>query len=219
MLQVDQLLWPDVWQRLHNSAAGPLAQLTDGLKTIVARGQKVLGFGSCDTEEGVTTLVWVAARRLAAQGLKVAMVDANLASPKLAASLGLFAQVGWEETLGGQVPLEEVAVESIGDSLTLVPLREPPANPGEMLVGQQQMAANFAILAENYDAVLVDLGPLEGEEASTGAMGPGVRHGINAVVLVHNVRSTTPNRIEDLQKNLAAAGIVHAGTIQNFVAG
>ncbi len=42
---------------------------------------------------------------------------------------------------------------------------------------------------------------------------------MDAVVLVQNVRVTTPNQLADVREHLAASNLRYAGTIQNFVAG
>jgi hypothetical protein len=96
-------------------------------------------------------------------------------------------------------------------------LREAVAESRLAAIDASRAAADLKILAAHYDAVLLDLGPLEA--AASGAAWPGaVCQGLDAVLLVQNVRATTPNRVEDLQQKLAAAGVAHAGTIQNFVA-
>ena len=218
MLQVDHCVWPETWSRLQTTAVRQMDQMTEGLTAIVRSGQKVLGFGSCSSGEGITTMVLAAGRRLALQGLRVALVDANLANPQIAASLGLLPQVGWEETLAGRMPLEEVLIESIADHLAVLPVRESFDNPNSAATDESRIAETLDTLAENYDAVLIDLGPLEDPATANGLLGRGLRQRLDAIVLVHSVRTTTPDRLTDLQNNLAAANIAHAGTIQNFVA-
>jgi Mrp family chromosome partitioning ATPase len=214
MLQVDELLWPSVEDRLRTLAARWMDQLAAGLTNVLERGQKVLGFGCRTSGEGVTTLLTGAARRLVEQGLRVAVVDANLAGPNLAQSLGLLPQVGWADMLEGRLPLEEVAVESLADGLVVLPLAEPLEG---VALEPTRIAATLQTLAESYDVVLVDLGALESSESS-GTQREIARR-MDAVLLVQNVRSTAADRLAGLRCDLAAEGVVHAGTIQNFVAG
>ena len=101
--------------------------MTEGLLSICASGCKVLGLASCASGEGVTTLLLAAARKLLDQGRKVVLVDANWSNPQLAQSLGLLPQLGWEETLCGGLPLEEVVIESLADGLAVLPVRGPSA--------------------------------------------------------------------------------------------
>ena len=131
--------------------------MADGLLSICASGSKVLGLASCARGEGVTTLFLAAARKLLSQGRKVVLVDANWSNPQLAQSLGLLPQIGWEETLCGGLPLEEVVIESLADGLAVLPVREPSAST----IAEAQIAASLDILAREFDVVLVDLGPLD----------------------------------------------------------
>ena len=108
---------------------------------------------------------WPPLESFSSQGRKVVLVDANWSNPQLAQSLGLLPQIGWEETLCGGLPLEEVVIESLADGLAVLPVREPSAST----IATAQIAASFDILAREFDVVLVDLGPLaqvEDEDAS-----------------------------------------------------
>jgi Mrp family chromosome partitioning ATPase len=229
LLQVDRLSWPDTADRLEATAIRAIDSWAEAVSGALRSGRKVLGFGSSSSGEGVTTLMLVAARRLAGQGLRVVVVDANLADPKLAQVLGLLPEVGWEASLSAGLPLQEVAVESITDRLTVVPLLSAPAEPGGQGAEASRAAADLETLAQNYDAVLVDLGGLEAEATAPpppaprapcpGTIVQAVRRRVDAVLLVHSVRATTPDRIDALQRKLADAGIALAGIVQNFVAG
>ena len=95
------------------------------------------------------------------------MVDANLPDPKLAQALGLLPEVGWEASLSAGLPLAEVAVESITDRLTVVPLLAAPAEPGGQGAEASRAVADLETLAQNYDAVLLDLGGLEADAAAS----------------------------------------------------
>jgi Mrp family chromosome partitioning ATPase len=220
LLQVDRVVWPSIHNRLQTTAAAAIQQMADGLLSICSSGCKVLGLASCSGGEGVTTLLIAAARNLLSQGRKVVLVDANWSNPQLAQSMGLLPQIGWEETLCGGLPLEEVVIESLADGLAVLPVREPSAST----ITQAQIAASFEILTREFDVVLVDLGPLvqfENEDTSLheGAPSRDVAARMDAVILVQNVRVTTPNRLADVHQRLAASNLRHAGTIQNFVAG
>ena len=182
--------------------------------SICASGSKVLGLASCARGEGVTTLLVAAARKLLGQGRKVVLVDAHWSNPQLAQSLSLLPQIGWEETLCGGLPLEEVVIESLADGLAVLPVREPSAGA----IAKGQIAASFDILAREFDVVLVDLGPLAQVEDED-CLSQSVAARMDAVVLVQNVRVTTPSRLAEVRGRLAASNLRCAGTIQNFVAG
>jgi Mrp family chromosome partitioning ATPase len=212
LLQVDRVVWPSIHNRLQTSAPAAIEQLTAGLLSICKSGSKILGLASCAGGEGVTTLLLAAARKLLKQGQKVVLVDANWNNPQLAQSLGLLPQIGWEETLSDGLPLEEVVIESLDDGLAVLPIREQTTTT----IDRAKIAASLDILAREFDVVLVDLGPLarHGDEdvswhEATAEM--------DAVILVQNVRTTTPNRLAAVRERLAECNVRHAGTIQNFV--
>jgi Mrp family chromosome partitioning ATPase len=214
LLQVDRVAWPSIHGKLQTTAAAAVQRMADSLLSICASGSKVLGLASCSRGEGVTTLMLAAARSLKGQGRKVVLVDANWSNPQLAQNLGLLPQIGWEETLCGGLPLEEVVIESLADGLAVLPVRKPSAST----IAQEQIAASFDILAREFDVVLVDLGPLGlGGDDETASRD--VAAEMDAVVLVQNVRVTTPNQLADVREHLAASNLRYAGTIQNFVAG
>ena len=214
LLQVDRVVWPSIHVRLQSTAPAAIEQMTEGLLSLCASGAKALGLASCGSGEGVTTLLSAAARKLQSQGRKVVLVDANWNNPQLAQSLGLMPQIGWEETLRGSLPLEEVVIESLADGLSVLPVRGPSASA----IAEGQIAASFEILTREFDVVLVDLGSLaQVEDEDTPSRGVAAR--MDAVVLVQNVRVTPPNRMAQARQRLAALNLRCAGTIQNFVAG
>ncbi len=214
LLQVDCVVWPSIHARLQSTAPAAIQQMSDGLLGICASGCKLLGLASCARGEGVTTLLLAAAQTLVGQGRKVVLVDANGSNPRLAQSLGLLPQIGWEETLCGGLPLEEVVIESLADGLAVLPVRGLSAGA----IAQGQIAASFDILAREFDVVLVDLGPLDQVEDED-SLSHDVAARMDALILVQNVRLTTPNRLADVRRRLAASNLRYAGTIQNFVAG
>jgi Mrp family chromosome partitioning ATPase len=220
LLQVDRVVWPSIPSRLQTTAAAAIQQMADGLLSICASEGKVLGLASCAPGEGVTTLLLAATRNLLSQGRKVVLVDANWSNPQLAQSLGLLPQIGWEETLSGGLPLEEVVIESLADGLAVLPVREPSAST----IAEARIAASFDILAREFDVVLVDLGALAQVEngaapAREGSRSRGVAARMDAVILVQNVRVTTPSRLAEAHQSLVASNLRHVGTIQNLVAG
>lgn len=71
-------------------------------------------------------------------------------------------------------------------------------------------------LRRHYDLVLIDLGAMPGE-AGSGAWPaePDVRW-VDAVVLVHDVRSTPAAELEQARRRFHGAGIVEVGVVENF---
>ena len=148
----------------------------------------------------------------------MAMIDADVDHPLLARRLGLLPEAGWEETFSSRLPVEEVIIESVQDRLGVLPLcgslpcRECPAND------PPAPASALNVLREHYDLILVDLGQFGEETASGERPARAVTDGIDAVVLVHNVRATSQDELDRTRRLAQAAGFVEAGIAENFVA-
>jgi Mrp family chromosome partitioning ATPase len=216
MLQVDRFDWPQACLRLSEMAADQLDGLTSALRQAKARGKRVVAVGGCRRGEGATTVLLSAARRLAQLGLRVVMVDANLADPQLARRLGLLAETGWEDVLAGRLPLEEVVVESVGDRLAVLPVCRAYLGSDADQQQERRLVEGIQALAAHYDLVLLDPGPLE----ELGALGAPLARGsggrLNAIALVHHRRLTPPEDLDQVRRSLAATEIAQLGVIENF---
>jgi Mrp family chromosome partitioning ATPase len=217
MLQVDKFAWPKACQQLQKVASAEMVQLTSGIVDVATQGHKVVAMTAYRREEGVTTFVLCAGRALAEQGLRVVIVDANLANPQLARRLGLAPEVGWEEVLCGRLPLDEVVIESTEDRLALLPVCQPVVGTDATIQEENVLASSLETLAASYDLVLVDLEPLGDPAAAGGALASGIGARLDAIAMVRNIRKTPQDRVLEIQQSLAAVGIVQAGIIENFV--
>jgi Mrp family chromosome partitioning ATPase len=214
--QVDQFAWSPTAGKLSLSAGLQLDRLADGLAAGLSEGRKVIGLGACSQGEGCTTLLLCAARRLAQHGLNVLMVDADVDHPCLARRLGLMPETGWEDVLAGRVPPAEAVIESIQDRLSILPLRGLSAEqdtPARLTVSP---ATSLAVLREHYELILVDLGELN-NAMPAGQPLEAAAHWLDAVVLVHNVRTTPQAELMQTRDRLQMAGIAEAGIAENFV--
>ena len=95
-------------------------------------------------------------------GIKPLLVDADLGRPRLAKRLGVQPEIGWDETTeeeGRRV--DRAIVEASANNVALLPAREP-ADDGSRPAGDlSRLAACLKTVQNDYDTVLVDLGPLE----------------------------------------------------------
>jgi Mrp family chromosome partitioning ATPase len=194
-----------------------LDRLADALLAASTQGQKVLAMAGCRRGEGATTLLLCAARRLAERGIKLVLVDADLAEPRLAPRLGVQPQFGWDETDEQGRSLDQAIVEATANNLALLPARELSGDSSRPTADPDQLPACLSILKDHYDMVLVDLGPLEESGEAHRDMGRLGRL-VDAVVLVCNHRITSAGHLAACQEELAAAGTAVAGIVENFVA-
>jgi Mrp family chromosome partitioning ATPase len=217
--QVERFTWPRVCRRLMGKADNEFDRLSDALMAASSRGQRVLAMAGCHRGEGATTLLLCAARRLADRGVRLVLVDADLARPRLAKRLGVQPQVGWNEISEAEgAPLSDAVVEAASNGLALATVHDPASPAGHTTGDWSQLGPSLKTLKDHYEMVLVDLGPLESIESIGEALGRVVDEKIDAVLLVHNGRITSAERLGNVERELTAAGVTLAGMIENFVA-
>ena len=222
MLEVDHFVWPRICQQLHTVAVRQMEELADALLAAAGKDHKVLAVGGVRAGDGATTMLLCAGRLLARRGFRVLLADAAFADPQVARQLGMLPQAGWEDVLAGRLPLEEVIIESTADRLAVLPTVPPPSGDrgrnaaGDLAGKEAALAASLDVLAQHYDFVLVDVGPLEDRprpacrrwEAAAGWRRPSWS----------TIRATaSAQRLAEVQSSLAAAGVAQIGVIQNFV--
>jgi protein-tyrosine kinase len=216
-LQMDRFFWPRVCEQLSTHAAEALQTLCDALTDAAAKGRKTVALAGCSANAGSTTLALSAARALARRGLRVILADAVRKKAQLAHRLGWIPTSTWEDVWGGRAPLAEAVVESVADHLAVLP-RAEAADDHAAPWDEVRIAADLKFLRDQYELVLVDLGPLD-DRVAADKFAHGLGGALDAVVLVHNVRATTPHRLAQLERWLSAAGARTLGVIQNFASG
>jgi len=112
------------------------------------------------TGEGKTTTLVNLAIVLAESGATVAVIDADLRTPRLADYLGLDPDRGLTDVLVGDVQLKD-SLQSWGTlhPLTVLSSGKIPANPSELL-GSTAMGTVLDVLSSSYDYVLIDAPPV-----------------------------------------------------------
>jgi Mrp family chromosome partitioning ATPase len=204
--EVDRLNWPEECDKLaRGDSFGPLA------KTLVEtgrRGLKVIAITGTRRGEGRTTLALCLARRVAKEGVRVVLIDADFECPHLGRSIGIDMENGWDDVLTDNQPLSEAAVSSLEDQLTVLPLgRRAAAFVSAHTVTALQRAS------EAFDLVLLDMGPAPSEEAGEPAgEGPSAA----AALVVHDRRHASQDEISQALDRLHAAGIETLGIVETF---
>ena len=146
--------------------------MVETIQQAAVQGQTLIGFVGAEPQAGCTTMLLSVARQLAAQGMRVAIVDADFAtaamgtqektSLDLASQLGLAVTVGWEDILAGRVLLAEGVIQSVAEPIAVLPLLRQPHSAHESLQVIQthgiQASITAGVLRCHYEVVLVDLG-------------------------------------------------------------
>jgi Mrp family chromosome partitioning ATPase len=146
-------------------------------------------------------------------GLNIALVDGNMENPSLCYQTNLELEVDWHEALARKLPLEEIAVHSVDDQVTLVPLLARLSAPQ---LNEQNMAKMLSELSQSFDLVVVDLGHMASSRnlvTSLGDLGA-----INAVVAVVDRRNNSADAIESCLRQIRQTGIASIGLVENFAA-
>lgn len=126
----------------------------------LARSARTILITSSVAGEGKTTTLLELGHSLAASGLRVVLVDADLRTPGVGPALGLNAPLGLSTVLIGQSNLGDEVLQRVGGStLDVLPSGPVPPNPTELL-GSLAMSNLLAQLAGRYDLVLIDSPPV-----------------------------------------------------------
>ncbi len=212
-LEVDAVRWPAVCENILSRHAAAFDQLADQLRHEAEIGCRVVAITGVERSEGRSTLALCVARRLAAGNSTVALVDADFAKPGLIQQLTVRVDRGWETVLGGERELWDIAIESVADRMALVPLGSDSNSDLPAPLGQ--LANCFDTLAQHYDLVLVDAGPLTGDSATPQwLLDRGC--GVQGIILAHDVRRRAANRVAAVCLQLAESNQRQLGIAEIF---
>ena len=219
-LEVDAVRWPAICETLLARHAERFDGLAAELRRETESGHKVTAISGTRHGEGRSTMALCLARRLALLGTRLVLVDADFATPSLVERLGIGVARGWESVLAGDELLWEVMIESVADRLALLPLAATVN--AEYLAGAMfRLAATLHELADHYEVVLVDAGPLAAEWATQQSnftqwlLEPSV--GVQGIILAHDVRHGEPGRLAAGCLQLADARQRQLGIAEMFV--
>jgi Mrp family chromosome partitioning ATPase len=158
-LEVDAFRWSPVSNDLSGRRASHWGLVVQQLLAADEAGCSLVGVASVARRTGNTTVVGCIARQLVDAGKTVAVVDGDFVAAGLGRSLGIAAEIGWEDVLAGRVPLAEAVVHSLGDRIALLPLVQGGVPAAEKL-DSIHASITAGVLRYHYDIVLFDLGSL-----------------------------------------------------------
>ncbi|MEX2138577.1 MAG: hypothetical protein WD894_04910 [Pirellulales bacterium] len=179
-LEVDRLAWPAACRLLIERAGNELESTAAMLAEQITNGSQTIAICSVDEGQGCTTVVLCMALKLAAQGLRVCLVDGNVSHPQLAEMVGLEPDRGLEIILAGEATLGEVLIESLEDHVTLLPLCKP-LRADTIERSKLRQTVTFGELRDQFDLVLIDGGSVGSPAARSSLLAGG---SIDATILV-----------------------------------
>jgi MinD-like ATPase involved in chromosome partitioning or flagellar assembly len=142
------------------------------------------------------------------------VVDADWQNPQVGARLGMETPCGWTEVLTGKAPLNEAAVASVEDRLTLFPLK--PSGETAAEAGDRRLTRILNRIAKHYPLVIVDAGPLGSEDQPPFAGEDNCP--VDAAIVVRDLRYTTEKKALATAQRLQQSGIAAVGIAENFEA-
>jgi Mrp family chromosome partitioning ATPase len=187
----------------------PLFQeLSDRMQEAACGGLRTMMMTSALPGEGRTTVAIGIALAAASSGLRVALVDGDLAQPTLAEELRLDLDHSWVENVRRGLPMKEIAVHAIEDNLTLIPLL--PTDSGRQATAVE-CAQMIESLKPSFDLIIVD-GPTA-DARDIKMLGTA----IDSVIIVHDVNQSGEAAADLLAARMQRVGIDGVGIVENFV--
>lgn len=211
--EVDRFVWPAVLSQIEKSDQAAFQAISKHLRMANQDGLKVIAVTSGERGVGRSTVAMHLARSAAAAGLKVALVDADGFYPSLIDQLKIDLEHGWQECLFENIPLEEVAIKSIEDNVTLFPLTA--VIPTQQLhVNLHRMAKIVKRISLAYDMVFLDSNRLNLEQRDL--IGVSQERIIDAAIVVTDSELSVKEKVDTAVSILHGMGIASVGIVQNF---
>ncbi|TVS11575.1 MAG: hypothetical protein EA424_23635 [Planctomycetaceae bacterium] len=210
--ELDRFVWPDLCLHLLATEHRYFQLVGEQLKAATDQSHHVVMVSGCRRGEGRTTLALCLARSAAAAGVDVAVVDADWQNPQLGTRLGLEPPCGWTEVLAGKATLNEAAVTSVEDRLTLFPLNGPGSVP--LASKQRRPSQVMRAISARFPLVIIDAGPWDDQDPLTVADDQDCL--VDAAIVVRDLRRTEQEEAVRTARRLQANGITAVGIAENF---
>lgn len=213
--ETQRFSWPRPVEVLIAAAGSEFAQFISELEERIRGGRQTLIVTGCERGEGRTTLTLALGRLLANRSLRTVLVDCDVRAPQMAEALGVRPELGWDDVYAERLSVTDALIESLDDRISMLPMRNGLANP-RVMAGNRTLAGIIDTLRANFDAVLLDVGPLADDPAAidlTSAM-TGAR--LDDALVVRDRRRTGQKEVQAVCRRLSALGIHHWDIAENF---
>lgn len=211
--EVDSLTWPEIQSKLMSEQERAFSKVAAHFADACHQGLQVLLVTSPTEKEGRSTVASCIARSVAERGIQVALLDGDIESPALADSLNLEIAQGWNDAIVEGLPLEEIAIHSIEDGLTLIPLTANESSP-KLAHIDRYIAAVLERLRESFDLIVIDATYIN--SLDNRLIGTESNETIDAMILVADGRIEDQQRMETAIRRIKNMGISSVGIVENF---
>lgn len=212
--EVDGLQWPEMVVALEQHRSDLIDTLGWAQATAHSRGARILWVTSPQARSGRSTIACTLARAASMQGLKTLLIDGDFEHTSLAQQMHLEATLGWEQALEQRISLEEAAIHSLSDQLTLLPRLEQTI-PESLLACPEAIAAMLDRLTESFDWIVIDGSPLDAVSLPLWTFPD--RTPIDAAIVVMGSGAAEATSYEAACEKIAAMGIESTSRVDNFV--
>jgi Mrp family chromosome partitioning ATPase len=211
--EVDRFFWPEVAMQIEKAHGEAFQQIGKHLRLANQEGLKVMAVTSGERGVGRSTVAIHLARCAAASGLNVALVDADTFYPSLVDQLRLDVEHGWQDCLFENVPLEEAAVRSVEDRITVFPLTSI-VSAQQMHVNLHRMSKIVKRIASAFDFVVLDSNRLNLEQREL--VGVSQETIVDAAIVVVDTELSIKEKVDTAVSILQGMGIGSVGMVENF---
>jgi len=211
--EVDALTWPEIQNKLLSEQERAFSKVAAHFSDACRQGLQVLMVTSPTPGEGRSTVASCIARSVAQRGIQVALLDGDLESPSLADSLNLDIDQGWNDAIVEGLPLEEIAIHSLEDRLTLIPLTAHASSPKPARF-ERHIASLLQRLRESFDLIVIDATFINSLDSRL--IGTGAEEILDAIILVADGRNEDTQRMETAIRRIRNLGISSVGIVENF---
>lgn len=187
---------------------GPLAdQISRRMADAVQSGLSSVMVTSHSEGEGRSTVAIGVAMAAARSGLRVCLIDGDLNQPTLLDDLRLDLESGWIDAIESGQPIDNVAVRSLHDSLTLIPLLAPSPHS---VVTPRDIKNLLAQLRGSFDLLVIDAPASNSHSLADFAAV------VETALIVRDTTNTTEQKINAFAEKLRSDGIRGVGVVENF---
>lgn len=201
---------------VHEDVGTPTAEsyriLRTNLQFLDLDGPATFVITSPHSSDGKSTIAVNLAASIAANGVRVLVVEADLRRPRVHEYLGVLGTAGLTDVLIGRASLTDVVQQGASPNLHILASGRIPPNPSELL-GSQNMQELMTVLQGMYDVVLYDTPPvLPVPDAAI------LSRNVGGVLLVVSIDHTRRDDIRSAVASLNKVNARVAGVVANRVA-
>lgn len=213
--EVDQLQWPEITNELCSSQHSTLDEVAAHLIEANSTGLSTMAITSLCVGRGSSTVAMCLARVVARSGLRVALVDADPDGEPLADALNLDVEQGWLDCVTKGSRVEEAAIHSIDDGVTVFPMLGTTNSPRIPLL-PAALENLLQAMQGHYDLVLFDAQKMDQKHCvlTRGNTGNFIQAAIVVIDPEEAESAGLESAVEQLQNlEISSVGIVENVTI------